>query len=57
MFKHEGYTNKVDIWATAIMYHEMLFGEIYFIGKSHMEVANNVMNKTYIIKKCLKNFS
>jgi len=26
--------NQVDIWAMGLLFHEILFGEIYFIGNS-----------------------
>lgn len=38
-FKEKSYDSKVDIWAIGVMYHEMLFGELYFIGQSHFEVS------------------
>jgi len=51
IFQNKEYTNKVDVWAVGVMFHEMLFGELYFIGNSHMEVANNVQNKKYILRQ------
>jgi serine/threonine protein kinase len=50
IFQEKEYDCKVDVWAVAVMLHEMLFSELYFIGNSHMEVANNVKNKKYEIK-------
>lgn len=50
IFQEKEYNCKVDIWAVAVMLHEMLFSELYFIGNSHMEVANNVKSKKYEIK-------
>ena len=51
IFQNKEYSNKVDIWAVAVVLHEMLFGELYFIGNSHMEVANNVQKKKYELKQ------
>lgn len=50
IFQEKNYNCKVDVWAVAVMLHEMLFSELYFIGNSHMEVSNNVKNKKYEIK-------
>ena len=33
------------------MYLEMLFGELYFIGQSHMDVSKKILEKPYIIQK------
>ena len=49
IFQNKEYSNKVDIWAVGVMLHEMIFGELFFIGNSHMEVANNVQKKKYEI--------
>lgn len=51
IFQNKEYNNKVDVWAVGVMLHEMLFGELYFIGSSHMEVANNVQKKKYELKQ------
>lgn len=51
IFQNKEYSNKVDVWAVGVMLHEMLFGELYFIGNSHMEVANNVQKKNYQLKQ------
>lgn len=51
IFQNKDYTSKIDVWAVGVMLHEMLFGELYFIGNSHMEVANNVQKKKYEIKQ------
>jgi serine/threonine protein kinase len=50
IFREEEYDLKVDVWAIGVMVHEMLFGELYFIGKSHAEVAKNIIEKEYVIK-------
>lgn len=42
MFKNSDYTKSVDVWALGVMYHQMLFGELYFIGKNHLQVADNI---------------
>ena len=51
IFQNKDYDAKVDVWAVGVMLHEMLFGELYFIGNSHMEVATNVQNKKYVIRQ------
>ena len=51
IFQNKDYNSKVDVWAVAVMLHEMLFGELYFIGNSHMEVANNVQKKKYELRQ------
>lgn len=38
-FKDPSYDKLVDIWAIGIMYHEMLFNELYFMGNSQYEVS------------------
>ena len=50
-FREKSYDSRVDIWAIGVMYHEMLFGELYFIGQSHMEVSKKILEKPYIIQK------
>lgn len=35
------------------MYHEILFDELYFIGKSAFEVSENIIKKPYIVKKVI----
>jgi len=50
-FKEKSYDSRVDIWAIGVMYHEMLFGELYFIGQSHMEVSKKIVEKPYTIQK------
>jgi calcium-dependent protein kinase len=32
------------------MFHEMLFGEIYFIGNSQHEVSMKILNKPYVLR-------
>ncbi|CAD8100686.1 unnamed protein product [Paramecium sonneborni] len=39
--------SKVDVWALGLLTHEMLFGEIYFIGKSRFEVEQRILTKEY----------
>ena len=51
IFQNKDYGPKVDVLAVGVMLHEMLFGELYFIGNSHMEVATNVQNKKYVIRQ------
>lgn len=50
-FNEKTYTKAVDIWALGVMYHEILFDELYFIGKSAFEVSENIIKKPYIVKK------
>ena len=37
--------NQIDIWALGLLFHEILFGEIYFIGSSQYEVSQKILNK------------
>ncbi|EGR30357.1 protein kinase domain protein [Ichthyophthirius multifiliis] len=49
-FKEPSYDKLVDVWAVGIMYHEMLFNELYFMGTSQFDVSQKICNKAYIIK-------
>jgi calcium-dependent protein kinase len=33
-FNSKSYDGAIDVWALGCMFHEMLFGEIYFIGST-----------------------
>ncbi|CAD8077095.1 unnamed protein product [Paramecium sonneborni] len=49
--------NQVDIWALGLLLHEILFGEIYYIGNSQYEVSQKILNKQYTLgaqHKCCK---
>ncbi|CAD8197383.1 unnamed protein product [Paramecium octaurelia] len=48
-FTSDQYDSKVDVWALGLLTHEMLFGEIYFIGKSQFEVQQKILTKQYIL--------
>ncbi|CAD8170110.1 unnamed protein product [Paramecium pentaurelia] len=48
-FTSDQYDSKVDVWALGLLSHEMLFGEIYFIGKSQFEVQQKILTKQYIL--------
>lgn len=48
-FKESSYDKSVDIWAIGVMYHEMLFSELYFFGCNQYEVSQNICNKPYKI--------
>ncbi|KAL4471012.1 hypothetical protein ABPG73_015563 [Tetrahymena malaccensis] len=48
-FKDPSYDKLVDIWAVGIMYHEMLFNELYFMGNSQYEVSQKICNVPYKI--------
>lgn len=50
-FNSKSYDGGVDIWALGCMFHEMLFGEIYFIGNSQYEVSQKILNKPYQLKE------
>ena len=50
-FREKSYDSRVAIWAIGVMYLEMLFGELYFIGQSHMDVSKKILEKPYIIQK------
>ena len=41
--------NQIDIWALGLLFHEILFGEIYFIGSSQYEVSQKILNKQYVL--------
>ncbi|CAD8139098.1 unnamed protein product [Paramecium pentaurelia] len=41
--------NQVDIWALGLLFHEILFGEIYFIGNSQYEVSQKILSKQYTL--------
>ena len=43
------YTTEVDVWALGCVYHEILFGNIYYIGRSQNEVSKNILNKQYLV--------
>jgi len=53
-FTKKSYGLAVDVWAIGIMYHEMLFGELYFLGTSHQDVAEKIKNKPYVIMNANK---
>ncbi|CAD8107189.1 unnamed protein product [Paramecium sonneborni] len=48
-FINDQYDSKVDVWALGLLTHEMLFGEIYFIGKSQFEVQQKILTKQYLL--------
>lgn len=33
-FNSKNYDGAIDVWALGCMFHEMIFGEIYFIGNT-----------------------
>ena len=39
IFDGSNYSCNADIWSLGIMLHEMLFGEIYFMANSYVELA------------------
>jgi len=45
------YGCKVDVWAAGVMYHQMLFGELYFIGSSQFSVTQNILKKPYVVSR------
>ncbi|KRX08017.1 Rab-GTPase-TBC domain [Pseudocohnilembus persalinus] len=51
IFIQDNYSNEVDIWASGVVYHFLLFHELYFIGRSQMEVEKKIREKPYIIDK------
>ena len=48
-FNKNSYEPSVDVWALGCVFHEMLFGNVYFTGRSLVEVKRNVLNKIYQI--------
>ena len=42
----ERYTNKVDIWSTGLIFHQLLFCENYFKGP-HRKMMNDICEKPY----------
>lgn len=50
-FKENSYDKSIDVWAVGVMFHELLFDELYFIGKSQYEVSKNIIEKPYVIQK------
>lgn len=40
----------VDVWALGLLFHEILFGEIFYIGNSQYEVTQKILNKPYALK-------
>ena len=60
-FNDQGYSISVDVWALGVMYHEMLFGELYFIGQNTYSYLKKYPIFTIICmkfqKKLLKNLT
>ncbi|CAD8102450.1 unnamed protein product [Paramecium primaurelia] len=48
-FNSDSYNTKVDVWALGLLTHEMLFGELYYIGRSQYEVQQKILTKPYIL--------
>lgn len=40
----------MDIWALGVMSHQILFDEIYFIGKDQFEIKKKVLKTDYQLK-------
>ncbi|CAD8115054.1 unnamed protein product [Paramecium sonneborni] len=48
-FNSDNYNTKVDVWALGLLTHEILFGEIYYIGRSQFEVQQKILTKPYLL--------
>ena len=45
--KENAYDYKVDVWSLGVMYHQLLTGQLYFMGQSHFDIRENIVNKPY----------
>ncbi|CAK60221.1 unnamed protein product (macronuclear) [Paramecium tetraurelia] len=48
-FNSDSYNSKVDIWALGLLTHEILFKELYYIGKSQYDIQQKILTKPYLL--------
>ncbi|CAK87134.1 unnamed protein product (macronuclear) [Paramecium tetraurelia] len=47
IFTNDEYDQKVDMWSLGLVIHQMLFGELYFIGNNHKVIEESIQTKQY----------
>lgn len=52
VLKQKPYTSKSDVWSLGVMYYELLFEKVPYIGKSEDEIFKVISRGKLSIPKC-----
>lgn len=49
IFKREDYTSKVDVWSLGVITYQLLYKDLYFLGKNKWEIEDKVKNLPLVL--------
>jgi serine/threonine protein kinase len=52
VLSRQPYTTKCDVWSLGVIYYEMLFNAMPWMGRHENELLNNIKNHKLQIKQC-----
>ena len=52
VLKQKSYSNKTDIWSLGVVYYELLFGKLPYVGKSEDEIFKQITKGKLAIPHC-----
>ena len=47
VYKRQKYGEQADIWSLGCIMHQIIFDEIYFLGKDKWDTVKNIKEKVY----------